>query len=60
VLNRLRAETGRLLADPGTLGRIRGIALDPFVTTPQEFAAQIRAEYARYGEVVKAVGVKID
>jgi len=60
VLDRLRAETSRLLADPGTLGRIRGIALDPFVTTPQEFAAQIRAEYARYGEVVKAVGVKID
>ena len=60
VLDRLRAETGRLLADPGTLGRIRGIALDPFVTTPQEFTAQIRAEYTRYGEVVKAVGVKID
>ncbi|MGH8703532.1 MAG: Bug family tripartite tricarboxylate transporter substrate binding protein [Burkholderiales bacterium] len=60
VLNRLRAETGRMLADADALGRVRNIALDPFVTTPQEFAALIRADYARYGEVVKAVGVTID
>jgi len=60
VLNRLRAETGRLLADPEVLGRVRNIALDPFATTPKEFAALIRAEYAKYGEVVRAVGVTID
>jgi tripartite-type tricarboxylate transporter receptor subunit TctC len=60
VLNRLRAETGRLLADPDTLGRVRNIALDPFVTMPMEFAALIRAEYARYGEVVRTAGVKMD
>ena len=60
VLARLRAETGRLLADPDTLGRIRSIALDPYVSTPQEFAAQIRSDYAKYGEVVRKVGVKVD
>lgn len=60
VLDRLRAETGRLLADPDALGRVRAIALDPYVTTPQEFAAQIRAEHAKYGEVVRKAGVKID
>ncbi len=60
VLSRLRAETGRLLADPDALSRVRSIALDPYVTTPKEFAALIRADYARYGEVVKAVGVSID
>jgi tripartite-type tricarboxylate transporter receptor subunit TctC len=60
VLARLRAETGRVLADPETAGRIRGIALDPFVTTPQEFAAYLRSEYRKYGEVVKAAGIRID
>ena len=60
VLNRLRAETSRLLADPDALGRVRNIALDPFVTMPTEFAALIRAEYAKYGEVVRTAGVKID
>lgn len=60
VLNRLRADAGRLLADPDTVKRLRGIALDPFVTTPQEFAALIRADHAKFGEVVRAVGVKVD
>jgi tripartite-type tricarboxylate transporter receptor subunit TctC len=60
VLERLRAETGRLLADPATAGRIRAIALDPFATTPKEFAALIRADYAKYGAVIRAVGVRID
>ena len=61
VLARLRAETGKLLADPDARERVRNIGgLDPYVTTPQEFAAQIRSEYARYGDVVRAVGVKVD
>ncbi|OGA21100.1 MAG: hypothetical protein A3I02_09875 [Betaproteobacteria bacterium RIFCSPLOWO2_02_FULL_67_26] len=60
VLNRLRAEAGRMLADPDTAARIRKIALDPFVTTPKEFSALIRADYAKFGEVVKSAGVKID
>mgnify|MGYP001161875307 CR=1 FL=1 len=61
VLARLRAETGRLLADADVRERVRNIGgLDIFITTPQEFAAQIRSEYARYGEVVRKVGVKVD
>lgn len=60
VLNRLRAETRRMLADRDALARVRNIALDPFPTTPKEFAALIRADYEKYGEVVKSVGVKID
>ena len=60
VLDQLRAETGRMLSDPDALGRIRNIALDPFPSTLQEFSALIRADYARYGEVVRSVGVRID
>jgi tripartite-type tricarboxylate transporter receptor subunit TctC len=60
VLTRLRADTGRLLADPETLGRVRGIALDPYPSTPQEFVALIRADYEKYGEVVKAARITID
>jgi tripartite-type tricarboxylate transporter receptor subunit TctC len=49
-----------MLTDPETAARIRKIALDPFVTTPKEFSALIRADYAKYGGVVKSAGVKID
>jgi len=60
VSSRLRAETGRMLADADLQGRMRNIALDPFATSPAEFAALIRADYAKYGEVIRAVGVRID
>jgi len=60
VLGKARSETGRLLADPATRERIHAISLDPFVTTPQEFAAFVRAEYKKYGDVVKAARITID
>jgi tripartite-type tricarboxylate transporter receptor subunit TctC len=61
VLERLRSETAKLLADPETKGRIRNVGgLEPYVTTPEEFAAVLRSEYAKYGEIVKAVGAKVD
>jgi tripartite-type tricarboxylate transporter receptor subunit TctC len=61
TLSRLRSETRRLLTDSETLQKLRGLGeAEPYITTPEEFAAQIRSEYAKYGEIVKAVGAKID
>src|SRR5580765_6415616 len=61
VLERLRGETAKLLAEPQMKERIRNVGgLEPYVTTPDEFAAQLRSEYAKYGEIVKAVGAKVD
>ena len=61
ILGRLHAETNRLLADSTMRDRIRGLGgLEPFVSTPEEFAALVRADYAKYRDVVKAVGARID
>jgi len=61
VLGRLRSETNRLLADADFRDRIRNLGgLEPYVTTPDEFAALIRAEHAKYAQVVKAAGAKVD
>jgi tripartite-type tricarboxylate transporter receptor subunit TctC len=61
ILAKLRSETGRLLADEEFRGRIRNVGgLEPYVTSPEEFAGLIRAEHAKYAQVVKAAGAKID
>jgi tripartite-type tricarboxylate transporter receptor subunit TctC len=61
ILARLRGETKKLLGDAELRGRIRNVGgLEPYVTTPDEFAALLRSEYAKYGEIVKAVGAKLD
>ena len=38
----------------------RGGALEPMITTPEEFSAMIKADYDRYGKVVRDIGVKLD
>ena len=58
VLIRLRTEVNKLLQDPEQIRRLGG--LEPYITTPQEFQALLRSEFAKYAEIVKAVGVKID
>ena len=61
TLSKLHGETNRLLANADMRDRIRNVGgLEPFISTPEEFAALIRAEYLKYAEVVKAVGAKID
>jgi tripartite-type tricarboxylate transporter receptor subunit TctC len=61
VLARLRTEINKLLADPDTVERISRLGgLQLYVTTPAEFDQLLRTEYARYAEVVRAAGAKID
>jgi tripartite-type tricarboxylate transporter receptor subunit TctC len=61
VRSRLHDEINRLLASPDLRDKVLGVGgLEPFISTPEEFAALIRAEYAKYGEVVRTTGVRID
>lgn len=61
VVAKLHGETSRVLASADVRDRVRSVGgLEPFISTPEEFAALIRGEYLKYAEVVKAVGAKID
>jgi tripartite-type tricarboxylate transporter receptor subunit TctC len=61
VLARLREEIRRLIAEPEMRERVRNLGgLEPYLTTPEDFAALMRAEHAKYGAIVKSVGAKID
>jgi len=61
ALARLRTEINRVLALPEVKERLNAAGgLDPYVTTPQEFADRIRSDYERYGKLVKHIGAKVD
>jgi tripartite-type tricarboxylate transporter receptor subunit TctC len=61
ILDKLRAEFNAVLTMPQVKERLASSgAGEPFITTPQEFEALIRADFARYGEVVKSIGFKVD
>jgi tripartite-type tricarboxylate transporter receptor subunit TctC len=60
IVDRLNRELNAVLATPEMgeqLGKL-GIAATP--GTPDAFGAQIRADLAKYGKVVKAAGIKAE
>src|SRR5262245_1748119 len=61
TLNRLRAELNRVLESPDIKEKLNAAGgLDPYLTTPEEFSALIRRDYAKYAKVIKDVGLKVD
>ncbi|TMH55095.1 MAG: hypothetical protein E6H55_19040 [Betaproteobacteria bacterium] len=61
VLSRLRAAVAKALTAPEVKERLNAAGgLEPFASTPEEFAALIRRDYDKYGKIVKAIGIKLD
>jgi tripartite-type tricarboxylate transporter receptor subunit TctC len=61
VLARLRAEIRKVLSSQEAKEKLNGAgSLEPFITTPEEFAALIRRDYERFGRLIKEVGIKAD
>jgi tripartite-type tricarboxylate transporter receptor subunit TctC len=61
VLVKLRAEIKRALESPDLKEKFNAAGgLEPYVLSPEDFAALIRSDYAKYAKVVKDVGVRID
>jgi tripartite-type tricarboxylate transporter receptor subunit TctC len=61
VIARLRAETNRILMLSDVKEKLSNAGgVEPWITTPEQFAAQIREEYETYGKLVKQLGAKID
>lgn len=61
VMSRLRTEIDKALAMPDVKVRLNAAGgLEPYITTQQEFAEIIRADYDKYGKLVKQINAKVD
>jgi len=61
ALARLRAEVNKTLLLPDVKEKLSNAGgVEPWITTPEIFAAEIRGEYAKYAKLVKEVGAKVD
>ena len=61
VVNRLHADLVKAMRTPDVRTRLEGIGADGTVSrSPEEFAALVRADTARYAKIVKDIGLKID
>src|SRR5687768_13334012 len=60
IIDRLHKEIVKSLRDPEVQKRLSSEGADVIGSTPQEFAAHIKAELARMGQAIKAAGIKLD
>ncbi len=60
IVGRLNAEVNKILALPDVRERLAGIGADPIGGTPQQFGALVQSEIAKYAEVIKATGARVD
>ena len=60
AIARIQAGVKRAAADAGVKERLISLGGDPVSNTPDEFAAFIKAENAKYGKVIKDGNIKAD
>ena len=61
IVSRLHAETMKAMQSPEVRPRLAEAGADGTLTrTPEEFAAIVRADVARYAKIIKEAGLKID
>ena len=58
LLERIYTETVKVVRKPGMLETIKTMAYEPWTMTPAEFKTFIRSDYAKFGKLVKAAGIK--
>ena len=60
VVARLQAETARILKLPDVQAKLKGLGGEPGNVSPEQFAALNRAEFERFGKLIRDANIKID
>ncbi len=60
VIDRLSSEINKALALPDVVKTLENQALDPSPSTVDQFNATLKADYEKYGKLIKLTGAKIE
>ena len=60
IIGKLNTEIVRILEMPDVRDKITDRGLEPLSSTPEQFAAVIKADGAKYGKLVKDIGLKVE
>ena len=59
-IEKLSAALGRAVKRPEAIQRLTTLGMEPVGSTPDELAARMRADIARYTQAVKISGAKVE
>jgi tripartite-type tricarboxylate transporter receptor subunit TctC len=60
LIDRLNAEINRALKLPDVMQSLTNQVLDPWPSSPDEFAARIKVDYEKYAKLIKLTGAKVE
>ncbi|HEU4353401.1 MAG TPA: tripartite tricarboxylate transporter substrate binding protein [Burkholderiales bacterium] len=60
VISRLNAELVKIMHSPELKEKLAATGTEPLTSTPEEFAAYIKREIAKWGDVIRKSGAKAD
>lgn len=60
IVQKFHADVVKVMKDPDLKQRFADLGVDAVSSTPEEFAAFMRAESAKYAKLIKEAGIKID
>jgi tripartite-type tricarboxylate transporter receptor subunit TctC len=60
IVKRMNSELGAVLKNPDVVEKLSAQGVDPHPTSPEQFAALIRSDLAKWAKVIKAMGIKAE
>jgi tripartite-type tricarboxylate transporter receptor subunit TctC len=60
VINRLNGEWLNIAVLPDTVEKMQNAMVELMTSTPEQFAALMKTEVARWGKVVKEANIKVE
>jgi len=60
IVDKWQQDVAKVVAMPDVQERIAAVAAEPRASTPEEFAAFVREQYAKMGKLVKDANVKAE
>jgi tripartite-type tricarboxylate transporter receptor subunit TctC len=60
IVNRVNSEIAKALAAPDVRERFAGAGIEPATSTPEQFAAYVKSETARYAKVIREARISVE
>ena len=60
IIDRISAEISKLVARPDTKEKLNIQGFEPYYNNPEQTAALLRSDIAKYGKIIKAANIKVE
>jgi tripartite-type tricarboxylate transporter receptor subunit TctC len=60
VIDKISTETAKIVSTPDTREKLRNQGMEPFILTPDQVSALVRADVAKYARIVKTANIRVE